>query len=419
MKFFGRLISNIPFFTYSKKVDPMLTGFLRNGRLKYIPVILVCTEKPDQALESRIKRLGFKKEHTLGFINGISGKMPVKNFDHVLAMLEIEKIFYDGKAMLMGAAEEQAPGMQSPQEQALPVAPQPTAIGGKGVTAAFIDSGIYPHKDFCRPKNRIAAFKDFVNEYQFPYDDNGHGTACVGAAFGASMDGKFRALAYDAGIVCAKAFDKFGAGSYSDILAAMQWIMDSKDSHGIKVAVMPFGTVPAAPRFDILSLGVTALWKQNILVCTCTGNLGPMEGSMTSPGSCEASLTAGACKATGSGFQHAGFSGCGPVGIKADKPDIIMPGADVETLNADIEYIPVNSVNYSSTTQQTVLYRQFSGTSISASMAGAAAVLLYQKKPALTPDDAKNILKKCAVSINELKIAQGAGMIDIKKLEQL
>jgi len=47
----------------------------------------------------------------------------------------------------------------------------------KLITVAVIDSGIYPHIDF---KNRIVAFKDFVNGRKNAYDDCGHGTHVSG-----------------------------------------------------------------------------------------------------------------------------------------------------------------------------------------------------------------------------------------------
>lgn len=49
-------------------------------------------------------------------------------------------------------------------------------LTGSGVGIAVLDTGISPVNDFVAPKNRIAAFKDFVNGRKFPYDDNGHGT---------------------------------------------------------------------------------------------------------------------------------------------------------------------------------------------------------------------------------------------------
>ena len=47
---------------------------------------------------------------------------------------------------------------------------------GRGVSIAFLDTGISPLADFILPQNRILAFRDFVNKKNEPYDDNGHGT---------------------------------------------------------------------------------------------------------------------------------------------------------------------------------------------------------------------------------------------------
>ena len=46
-------------------------------------------------------------------------------------------------------------------------------ITGKGIGVAVLDTGIYLHEDL---KNRVTAFRDFVNNRESPYDDNGHGT---------------------------------------------------------------------------------------------------------------------------------------------------------------------------------------------------------------------------------------------------
>lgn len=47
---------------------------------------------------------------------------------------------------------------------------------GEGIGIALLDTGISPVDDFLLPKNRIVAFRDFVNGKTTPYDDNGHGT---------------------------------------------------------------------------------------------------------------------------------------------------------------------------------------------------------------------------------------------------
>ncbi|MFQ7767131.1 MAG: S8 family serine peptidase [Fusicatenibacter saccharivorans] len=50
-------------------------------------------------------------------------------------------------------------------------------LTGKGITAAVLDTGIFPHIDF---DNRIVAFRDLVYGRETPYDDNGHGTHVCG-----------------------------------------------------------------------------------------------------------------------------------------------------------------------------------------------------------------------------------------------
>ncbi len=51
-----------------------------------------------------------------------------------------------------------------------------TQYSGKGIGIAVLDTGIAPTADFTSPRNRIAAFRDFVSAKRTPYDDNGHGT---------------------------------------------------------------------------------------------------------------------------------------------------------------------------------------------------------------------------------------------------
>ena len=36
-------------------------------------------------------------------------------------------------------------------------------ITGKNIGIAVLDTGIYPHVDFCKPYNRIVEFIDYVN----------------------------------------------------------------------------------------------------------------------------------------------------------------------------------------------------------------------------------------------------------------
>ncbi len=410
MKKLKELIKIIPFHSYFKKIDPVIKKIISIKKVKTIPVIITFKKPLDANTESRLRRKGFRIKYHLPFINAVTGKVNICSFDSISSFTEISRIYFDGTASLMGATNNK----DCKNERIGAALPY---LSGKGIAAAFIDSGVYPHPDLTRPRNRIIDFKDYLNEIDEPYDDNGHGTACIGAAFGASIDGRFRSPAYDCNIICAKAFNNLGIGFFSDILAAMQWIYNIKENHNIRVIVLPFGTCCISKHFDILSLAAENLWKSGLFVCTCCGNLGPNEVSITSPGVCGSTFTAGACTASGPSSKVVRFSGRGPVGNMLDKPDAVMTGYKIPTLNSDTDYIPTGKHSHQSNTLGQY-YTKISGTSVAASLTAAAAALLYQKKPGLLPEDVRSILKRLCVSINELKAAQGAGIIDIKKIEE-
>ena len=81
----------------------------------------------------------------------------------------------------------------------------------KLITVAVIDSGIYPHIDF---KNRIVAFKDFVNGRKNAYDDCGHGTHVSGiiAGSGYASHGRIRGICPSACLAGIKVLDRLGNG---------------------------------------------------------------------------------------------------------------------------------------------------------------------------------------------------------------
>jgi subtilisin family serine protease len=93
---------------------------------------------------------------------------------------------------------------------------------GQGIGVAILDTGIYPHLDL---KERIVAFKDFVNNQTAPYDDHGHGTHVAGdcAGNGKASGGHYMGTAPQANLIGIKVMDAHHGGRPSTIIEGIQW----------------------------------------------------------------------------------------------------------------------------------------------------------------------------------------------------
>lgn len=166
---------------------------------------------------------------------------------------------------------------------------------GRGVTIAILDTGIAPLDDFIVPRNRITAFKDFINNKTEPYDDNGHGTHVAGIAAGNGYlsNGKYCGIAPECNIVSVKILNNEGKGNSYDVLAGIQWILDNAERYNIKVANLSIGTNNTSSN-DPLVKAVEAAWDKGITITIAAGNNGPNACSVTSPGISKKVITVGA-----------------------------------------------------------------------------------------------------------------------------
>lgn len=366
------------FFSLSKRIDPKIKYVTSIKGIKTVPLILEIKQSIDDHIRKKLYKIGFKTKYEISFINHICGSLPVRNLDELKAMIEINRIYYDDKCKLMGNIVVN--GDNSQYHFRL----KSQLLSGKGISIAYIDTGVHPRADFSKPKRRILAFRDFLHGRKEAYDDSGHGTASIATS---------SIPAQESGIVCAKAFDMTNHGHYSDIIASMDWIVSLKEEYNIKIVLLNFGAPSLSGENDILSLASEALWKKGLFVIACAGNHGPEKSTITSPGYNSKLLTIGSFQMQNGKSFIPGWSGRGPGMTNADKPDMVMPG-----------YIPSE---------------KFVGTAASASIAAGYAALLYEKKRDLAPDDAKSLLKLCTVSLGEIKHAQGKGYIDISKIEEI
>jgi len=243
---------------------------------------------------------------------------------------------------------------------------------GAGVGVALIDSGVSNHPDLDRgivPLSRVVYQQSFVSGNASASDQYGHGTHVAGliAGDGLSSTGifytkTFKGIAPGANIVNLRVLDANGAGTDSQVIAAISQAISLKSQYNIRVINLSLGrAVYESYKLDPLCQAVEAAWQNGIVVVVAAGNNGrfqPTDGyaTVTSPGNDPYVITVGAMKPMGTPTRVddliASYSSKGPTVVDAVvKPDIVAPGNLLTSLEAPNSTLynefPANQVPYS------------------------------------------------------------------------
>ncbi len=258
-------------------------------------------------------------------------------------------------------------------------------ITGKGIGIAIMDTGISPIADF---KGRIAVFKDFINNHDTPYDDNGHGTHVSGIACGngASSNGIFRGVAPSAHIISLKILDKYGKGNSLAALNGIQWIIENHKRYNIKIINISAGSSDRNVNIPLVKAAESAV-KNGISVIAADNNSAFLS-SITSPGISPLVLTVGSASNFPSvrTFRTGNFSNR----CYYKKPDIYAPGEDIiSCLSPDYRF-EERSSSFENMINKN--YIKMSGSSMATPIISGMAALIYEKYPFITPAELKRII---------------------------
>jgi subtilisin family serine protease len=111
-----------------------------------------------------------------------------------------------------------------------PVTRGKSLSNGSAIHVAIIDTGI----DYKNPE-LASAFKsgfNFIGRNGDPLDDNGHGTHVAGTIAAANDGAGVVGIASDVDLYSLKVLDTCGSGRTSDIIQAVQWVIDKKKEIG-------------------------------------------------------------------------------------------------------------------------------------------------------------------------------------------
>jgi len=307
-------------------------------------------------------------------------------------------------------------------------------VNGQGVGIAVLDSGIaLTHGAL---KGQVAASVDKVSTATGTNDEFGHGThvagIIAGRASGTAATPLFKSgVAPGARLINVRVLGADGSGLTSDVISGIDWVIDNRLFHNIRVINMSLGhPVTESSVTDPLCQAVMRAVNAGIVVVTSAGNSGRTQdgrtvlGGISSPGNSPYAITVGALSTQGTTKRNddkvASYSSRGPTRFdSAVKPDVVAPGTRVVAPEARNSWIASNYPTFHSGGSGDNAYMALSGTSMSAAVVSGGVALLLQAKPNLTPAKVKLALQTTATYMPDAGlIGAGAGSVNLRAARQ-
>ncbi len=343
---------------------------------------------------------------------------------------------------------------------------------GRAVTIAFLDSGFYPHVDLTTPENRIAAYRNLLDEdgdmrsLFEPDVASWHGmmTSVVAAGNGSLSNGFYRGIAPDAKVALVK-LAPTGRITDQNIQDGLEWVLENRERLGIKVVnISAGGDYEKSYLHDPLSKTVEACSAAGIVVVCAVGNAGHLPNHpVMPPASAPSAIAVGGLDDNNSlnrakrGMYRSSY---GPTVDGLQKPEVIassiwvpapilpntptaqqaellelLDHSDDELLHAIIRSHggvdpeldaaidrPVHSIRQIITLKigrENVIskhYKYVDGTSFAAPIVSSVAAQMLEANPNLTPSDIKRILISTAERLPHYEVdRQGWGVIDPRR----
>jgi serine protease AprX len=296
---------------------------------------------------------------------------------------------------------------------------------GKGVGVALIDTGVAPVQGLT--SGNVVNGPDLSFDSQDPstsYTDGfGHGTHLASIIAGRDVAGtptsyldatKYNGIAPDSTLVNVKVGSSNGSVDVTQVIAAIDWVVQRAADYKIKVINLSYGTDSTQDSsVDPLAYAVQNAWKRGITVVVAGGNDGDSTKNLANPASDPHVLAVGASDTAGTvTTADDTVPSWSTHGTDERSVDVVAPGVSLLGLRvpgglADSEH-PTARVGDR--------FARASGTSMAAAVVSGEAALLYQAKPDLTPDQVKQILTGSATGLNNVSsLMAGAGTTDLRR----
>jgi serine protease AprX len=396
------------------RVHPQILQIAEENPDQWVSIIIQKVDLSDRA-ERLVEQLGGLVTKDLHIINAFAAELPAAKVTKLTQLASVSWVSLDGPIKRAGKPpKDPDPVETEPQNTYLDTlgVPQVWGLGytGAGIGVAIIDSGISPDKDF----TRIQLSRSFNPNATSVVDGNGHGTHVAGIVAGNGYDsaGVYKGIAPGVSLFSLKISDDNGMAYESDVVAAMQWALDNKDTSNIRVVNLSIqSTTMASYHESPIDAAAEILWFNGVVVVAAAGNwdstgFNPIHAA---PANDPFIITVGATTEKGTPDRKddaiASFSAHDETQEYILKPEIYAPGTDIiSVLSGNSDW----GITYPERVVMGGQYFRISGTSMSAPMVTGAVALLLQAEPDLTPDQVKYRLMNTAG-----KVSKSPGYLDI------
>ncbi len=353
-----------------------------------LPLIIDFYYTPGQdEIDMLEKHVDYKHQFILHGIDALAGRVPVSELLTLKELPGVVMIELDGILTIANNDARIGHGVDMTFAE--------TGYDGSGTTVAIIDTGLDGNHSSLDDQDddpttddpKILGFYDAVNSPDdtsgniFPFDDQGHGSHCGGTTAGTGAPTyEHPGMAPQAHLVGVKVLGADGSGSFSGVMAGMQWTIDTMHQYNTKIASMSLGGPGAiewtSSEEDSVNRQANKMVRSGIALFIAAGN-NAVSAQIGTPGSAEDVITVGALDKDTS---IAVYSSQGPTEEGRVKPNLAYMGSSIM------------SVEYNSGDQ----YSAKSGTSMATPGAAGVGALMLQANPNLSPFDIRNIMQETA-----------------------
>lgn len=407
-----------------QNAQPYLLDLARTSPDSNISVIVQKNVKDDTTLEKEVSRLGGAVTKDLHIINAFAAELPAGQVVNLSTNPAVKWVSYDAPVQESLVSNLVCTDCASTTtlSNAYDYSTNATKVWnnstnsaswlqGQGVGVAVVDSGVNNNSDLngkgVLAKSRLVAQVKINSRATNATDGFGHGTLVSGviAGNGNLSAGNYIGIAPQANIIGVKVADDLGLATESDVVSGLQWVNDNRAKYNIKVVNLSMNTSQAQSYLvDPLDAACEILWFNKVTVVVSAGNNGANGApAVFAPANDPFVITVGATitqdTSTATDDTIAPFSARGMDETGGVKPDIVAPGTHIVSTKPGTSISVKLALDHPDhLLSANVNYMRVAGTSFAAPQVAAAAALLLQSEPNLTPDQVKYRLKATALT---------------------